>query len=271
MIGVARRDRSAEENLPADPAVGPVGEPTAGRRRRWRGWRRVALLGTAALASAAVVVGAWWLLLGSTVLGVRTVQVQGTHAFTSAQVLHAAAVPTGGPLAKVDTGAAAGRVLRLPGIADVQVSRRFPHTISIRVTERVPIAVLSATGGRTQLLDAAAAVWVPPGPVPPGLPVLMDRDGLLDARSVDTAVQVSTSLPASLHSQVRALVAVSPSAVLLVLRNQRVLVWGGPDDTATKARVAAALLGATKAWYVDVSAPAAPVTRPTVPAGLIPG
>ncbi len=310
MIGLRRRDRSAaadssdvdpeaagDENAvvagvargvddlsPGDPVPGvpelcrpELGDPEpgdapgqAGGHRWWRGWRRVLLLAGGALALAALAVGAWWLLFTSTVLDVRSVQVEGTRALTPDRVRQAAAVPTGGPLARADTRAAAGRVLALPGVADVEVSRGFPHTVTVRVTERVPIAVLAATGGQRRLLDAQATVWLPPGPVPAGLPVLVDRDGTLDAGAVDTAVRVSTSLPAALHDRVRALVPVSPGSVVLVLRDDRVVVWGSPDQPAAKVRVATALLGATKARYVDVSAPTAPVTRARAPEGLVP-
>ena len=112
--------------------------------------------------------------------------------------------------------------------------------------------------------------WVPTGAVPASLPVLVDRDGTLDARAVDTAVRVSAVLPTALRTQVRALLAASPGSVLLVLAGGRVVVWGGPADVAAKTRVATALLGGTKAPYVDVSVPTAPVTRGSVPAGLVP-
>jgi cell division protein FtsQ len=281
--GLPRRPGATVADRPADPGIDAVqnpgtdaqdspghGDEAPSGRGRWTGGRRVVLLAGVVAGVAALLAGTGWLFVVSSVLDVRSVQVEGTRAVTPARVLGAAAVPTGGPLALVDTRAAAGRVLELPGVADVVVGRRFPHTVTVRVTERVPIAVLSSAGGQTRLLDADATVWVPPGPVPAGLPVLWDRNGTLDARAVGTAVQVWTSLPAALHTPVTALVAASPVSVLLVLRDGRVIVWGSPAESAAKSRVATALLGATKARYVDVSTPAAPVTRSTVPAGLIP-
>ena len=272
---VLDREPETSADLGPDPARAdgdPAAQPAAGPARgRWRhGWRRALLAGAAVLALAGLAAGAWQVLFVSALLDVRAVQVQGTRALTPDRVRQAAAVPTGVPLARTDTRSAAGRVLALPGVADVDVSRRFPHTVTIRVTERVPIAVLSSTSGQRRLLDAQATVWAPPGPVPADLPVLVDRDGTLDAGAVATAVRVSTSLPPALQARVRALEPVSPGSVLLVLRDRRVVVWGGADQTAAKVRVATALLGATRARYVDVSAPAAPVTRSQVPDGLVP-
>ena len=241
-----------------------------GRARWWQGWRRVLLVTVAVLVVAGLAVGTWWLLWVSAVLTTRTVRVGGTTPARGVVVSRAAAVPTGGPLMAVDTRAVGGRVLGIPGVAAVRVTRHLPHTVTIEVTERVPVAVLRSTGGQLRLVDAGATVWVPSGPVPASLPVLIDRDGTLDAGAVATAVQVSSTLPAALGRRVRALVAASPGSVLLVLTGGRVVVWGGPADAAAKTRVATALLGATAADYLDVSVPTAPVTRTRVPAGLVP-
>lgn len=259
------------DRRPATDDDVPATEPAVTRRARWwRGWRRVVPVTVAVLLVAGLAVGTWWLLWVSTVLSTRTVRVEGTTVARSVQVSRAAAVATGGPLMAMDTRAIGGRVLGVPGVAGVRVTRHLPHTITIEVTERVPVAVLRSTGGQLRLVDADATVWVPPGAVPASLPVLVDRDGTLDAGAVDTAVRVSSALPTALHTRVRALVAASPGSVLLVLAGGRVVVWGGPDDAAEKTRVATALLGATRADYVDVSVPTAPVTRTRVQAGLVP-
>jgi len=258
------------DRRPAPAADESGGDPATRGSRWWRGRRRIVLVTVAALVVIGLAVGSWWLLWVSAVLPVRTVRVEGTSAARAAQVSRAAAVPTGGPLMAVDTRAVGGRVLGVPGVADVRVTRHLPHTLTIRVTERVPVAVLRSSGGHLRLVDADATVWAPPGAVPPSLPVLLDGDGTLDAAAVGTAVRVSTVLPPALRSQVRALVAASPGSILLVLAGGRVLVWGGPDEAVGKTRVATALLGGTRAGYVDVSVPSAPVTRPRVPDRLVP-
>lgn len=244
-------------------------EATGSRARRWRhGWRGVLLAVTAVVAALAVAVGVGWLLLVSTVFDVRTVRVIDAGGLAPETVLAAAAVPTGEPVLRADTRAAAGRVLALPGIAEVSVARRLPHTISIRVTARTAVAVLRSADGRSRLVDASATVWEPAGPVPGKLPVLLDRDGTLDATGVRTAVNVATSLPPELGGRVRSLRAAAGASVSLVLSDGRVVVWGDAADTARKARVATALLAATRARYLDVSVPAAPVTSATVPGNV---
>lgn len=258
------------------PAVLDRPTPARGgalRRPWWRRRRVVAVL--AGLVVLAVLAGVGWLALYSRVLDVRTIQVRGAGPgpgqVLPATVRRAAAVPTGGPLARLDTRAVAGRVLQLPGVADVAVSRHVPHTVRLVVTERVPVAVLSSSDGQRRLVDASGAVWAPAGAFPSGLPVLVDRNGTMDAATVTAAVAVSTTLPGDLRSRVRELLAPSADQVALVLGDGRVVVWGDGGAADRKARVATALLGATRARYLDVSVPDAPVTRSSLPAGLVPG
>ncbi|MSW28602.1 MAG: FtsQ-type POTRA domain-containing protein, partial [Actinobacteria bacterium] len=52
----------------------------------------------------------------------------------------AAAVPLGDALAFLDTGAISDRVKKLPWIASVSVKTHFPHTVSIDLVERNPVA-----------------------------------------------------------------------------------------------------------------------------------
>ena len=63
------------------------------------------------------------------------------------------AVPTGQPLMRVDTGAAAARVATIPKVASARVQRMYPSTIRVTVTERVPVVFVDSPEG-AHLLDA---------------------------------------------------------------------------------------------------------------------
>jgi cell division septal protein FtsQ len=85
----------------------------------------------------------WWRwvrrvgwLYGTQVLAVRQVEVTGSVLVPPEQVQAVAAVVLGTPLARVDTAAVAARVRSLPSVAAVDVSRSWPHTLVIEVTER---------------------------------------------------------------------------------------------------------------------------------------
>src|SRR5690606_10516519 len=85
------------------------------------------LVGGAAAVILLIVAGAWavgW----SSLLDVRTVEVVGVHRLAADDIRSRAAVPLGTPLARLDTSAVRDRLIDIPQVADVAVSRRWPHT-----------------------------------------------------------------------------------------------------------------------------------------------
>ncbi len=123
-------------------------EAPAGRRRGTRLRHALVLLLFVGLVG-----GLGWVLLASPWLAVDEVAITGTGRTTPQQVLKAAAVPAGTPLAKVDAGAVAARIERLPAVASVEVSRGWPRTLQLDVTERVAVAGV-LRDGKVDLVDA---------------------------------------------------------------------------------------------------------------------
>ena len=102
----------------SDPRALPARRPRPGRRRR-----KAVLF---ALAAVVIAAGAVWALLGSSLFVVRSVTVTGAGAVPRAEVLRAAGIKPGTPLARVDTAAAARRVEQLTQVQSAQVSRNWP-------------------------------------------------------------------------------------------------------------------------------------------------
>ncbi len=100
--------------------------------------RRTILVGSALCAG--VVVFLLYLLLNSALLEVRKLEVTGVTGERGRAVEVAAAVPLGDALAFLDTGAISDRVKKLPWIASVSVKTHLPHTVSIELVERNPVA-----------------------------------------------------------------------------------------------------------------------------------
>ncbi len=100
--------------------------------------RRTILVGSALCAG--VVVFLLYLLLNSALLEVRKLEVTGVTGERGRAVEVAAAVPMGDALAFLDTGAISDRVKKLPWIASVSVKTHLPHTVSIELVERNPVA-----------------------------------------------------------------------------------------------------------------------------------
>ena len=129
---------------------------TGSRRRRRRARAvRTFLRGLAVLAALAIVSGAVWAVGFSPALAATGVEVRGVVVLTSDQVAEVAAVPLGLPMVRLATGPIAGRVTTLSPVATVDVTRRWPHTVVITVTERHPVYFLRRADGTGSLGGAA--------------------------------------------------------------------------------------------------------------------
>lgn len=225
------------------------------RARRRARRRRAVRPAVVAAAVVTVVVGVGWTLLGSSVLAVRRVSVEGTSRLSSAEVLATADVPLGRSLLRIDPGAIRRRVATLPQVAAVTVSRSWPHGLVIRVTERRPAAA-ALTGNGAVLLDATGVAFATVPSPPSGLVTVrlgapVPGPGAADARA---AMQVLAVLPPRLRDRVETVAAPTPESVSLQLRGDRTVVWGSPDEAATKVAVLRVLLR-HKASRYDVSTP----------------
>ena len=224
-------------------------------RRRWLAWRYL-LVGLLVIV---LVVGGTWLVYFSSMLTVKRVEVSGNHLLTRAEVLEAARVPDGEHLARVDLGSISTRLRSRAEVRSVEVSRQWPDAISIEIVERVAVAVITI-GGRLRGLDAEGVVFDQYKKAPPGLPRISSTsqttpDALREAATVVAA------LPRELSAMVDHIEVLTVDQISLVLRDQRIVLWGSSDDSATKAEVLLQLLRQPAKVY-DVSVPGQPTTCP---------
>jgi cell division protein FtsQ len=197
----------------------------------------------------------WWVLLGSSLLGVDKVVVSGEHRLTVAEVTRAAAVPRGTPLARVDTAAVARRVRTIDAVASVKVTRSWPNRLRVTVVERTA-AVVVQDSGHYDLLDDQGVRVESVATLPRG--VIRLQVGTASGTR-EAALEVVRSLPLRLRRVVRVVRASTPADVSLVLSGGRVVVWGSPDESPAKVAAAMALLKLPGRVY-DVSSPTV-VTR----------
>ena len=244
----AARDR---RNQPAPPA-----EPVKPVRRRAVPLR-AAFFGVIILA---ILAGAAWALLGSSLLVVRHVVVTGNRLVPAARVRAAAGIRAGQPLARVNTAAAAQRVDRIAAVLSTTVSRSWPDTIVIRVRERTPQLAVAAAGGFDLVDQHGVTVrWAPRKP--PGLPVLSAPPTVLRGNGgVLAAALVMQQLPAQLRARMVSVSASSATAVTLHLRGGVTVLWGGAGSAAQK-WAELELLFKTHAHVYDVSDPSTAVTQ----------
>lgn len=260
----AAEDASAAGQALGDPGPGDTGAGGArnargprGRSRRPLGpWKAAFVL----IALTAIVAGVAWALLGSRFFVVREVRVTGLHRVSRAQVLGAAAIPMRLPLIRVDTAAVSRRVDAITQVQSAKITRSWPDTVVINITERTP-ALAVADGGGYDLVDRFGVVVVSAAPRRPGgLPVFRPSGPLRGNPAVAAAVAVLHELPAALSGRLRWLAAPSAGDVTLHLSGGVTVVWGAPGRAAAKARVLAVLMR-THARIFDVSQPTVATTR----------
>ncbi|MCF6745456.1 FtsQ-type POTRA domain-containing protein [Blastococcus sp. KM273128] len=259
-----RRGRGRAERRPAERRGGrvtplPDRRPARGRTRRRRSLQLLAAL--------TVVAAVCWLLWLGPWLAVRTVQVDGTATLSAERVQEVARVPEGVPLLRVDLGAVEDRVARLPQVRDVQAARGWPDRIVVTVAERVPVAVVGPPGRRS-LVDAEGVLFdTVTGDPPRGVVPLTVEAPAPDDPATTAAISAIRALPGELREDVAEVSAPDAQSISLTLADGTAVVWGGAEDSATKAQVLVALLDRIAdgelepADVVDVSAPSAVVLR----------
>ncbi|MEU3622014.1 cell division protein FtsQ [Amycolatopsis coloradensis] len=217
-------------------------------RRRW-----VAVL------SVLTVVALVYLLWFSSMLGVRQVDVVGASSVPGDQIRAAAAVPDQKPMLRLDTDEIRDRVAQMPGIATVDVSRSWPSTLEITVTERVAIAFFdSGPGGDgVHLVDGGGVVFKTVKERPAGLPELKLPLVSADDPVTRAVTGVLGVIPQQLLKQVTTATAKTPGSVEFALADGKTVRWGTSADTERKAKVLAALL-TREGKVFDVSAPDLP-------------
>jgi cell division protein FtsQ len=231
-----------------------VRQPTAEQPVR----RRARVVPVVVLLAMVGIAGVW--LVGFTgVLGVRTVTVTGLRSLPESDIRAAAAVRDGQPLARVDTGAVAARVRALPGVERVAVTRSWPSTLRIAITERHGVAV-AAYDGQWWLVDPTGLRFQLLAVPPPGTPRLSVADPAPGDPATAAALAALAALTPPVRAEVQVAAAKTPDSVTLTLTGKRTVLWGGAADGAAKARVLPVLLARPGTVY-DVSTPSVVTVR----------
>jgi cell division protein FtsQ len=231
--------------------------------RRTAGRRRLRRLGYV-LAVVALVAGGT-AAIRSPLLDVDRVRVAGAEHTAPDDVRGAAAIELGEPLLSVDTDGAAARVEELPWVDTAHIGRSWPSTVTVRVTERVPVAEVQVGDARVALVDAEGRV-VGVEPRAAG-----DDAGLLVLTGVEGRLRPGDRLPADARDALRVAEAVAermPGVVASVSTDlDAALVEGGAirfgstEDLGQKVTAAKTVLNEvdlTCLALVDVRVPGSP-------------
>lgn len=261
--GRGRRDsgRPGASRSRSRPRAGTVRgravAPDRGRGdRRFPTRRRYLARRWAALLVVLCVLAVTYLVMFTSLLGVRSVEVIGTKEIPRAEVLAAAAIEHGTPMVRLDADEAAVRVAALPRVFEVRVERSWPSTVEILVTERTPVAV-AVTGAEVHLVDRTGLDYAVVKTRPPGLPTLALARVAPDDLPTRAAVSVLRAIPEQLRAQVVTVSAATPGDVRMTLADGRTVKWGNAKNSDRKAAVLAPLLTRPGTTY-DVATPEFP-------------
>lgn len=227
----------------------------AARQRARARWRRLSVTLTVTAALLALI--GYLLLWHTSLIAVRGIKVAGVKSITAAQVLTAAQIPTGGSMAALNTGVAASRVEKIPQVASANVSKNWPGTVVITVTERRAAALVPDAQGY-EVVDGGGVVFGQVSQATRGLPVITVSAPAKADQVVPGALAALRALPSSVSRQISAITASDPYAITLRFADGATVNWGGGDDPADKARDLVALLRIGGGRHYDVSAPDAP-------------
>ena len=250
-------DQTPGTEQPARGSVSTTFRQRLAARTRVRRWSRTKAI-AAGLGVVAVVALLAWVVLGSSLLAVRTIEVHGADSALAASVRARAASAVGTPLARVSTSHVASDVEQVRSIGAVRVRRDWPHTLRIDVVLRRPVAFAPLPDGGYELLDSGGVVIKTVGTAPSSLPRVVVGTGV-GANLADGATVLAAAPPA-VRAKVERVNVVSGQDIRLTLRNGVQVRWGSVDNSAYKASVLAALVK-HKARVYDVSAPDLPTTR----------
>ncbi|WP_427132601.1 cell division protein FtsQ/DivIB [Pseudarthrobacter sp. S9] len=243
---------SAPDNVLSFP------EPKAKRRKRIL----LSTIGVLAVLMAGILAAAVY----SPVLALRTVTVDGTKLLSADQVRAALAPLQGKPLPQISKEDVSALLKPLVQVKEVSTQGRPPSTLEVRVTERVPVALVKQ-GETFQLVDVDGvqlSKTADPTSVP--LPVIDEGGGALATELFHAITAVLGALPADVLARLSNASAASADAVELRLVDGQTIIWGNAGEKELKARVLAALLKApadpkNPVRIYDVSVPRHPVTR----------
>ena len=196
---------------------------------------------------------ACWVVLSSGLFAVRHVVVVGAGRVTKSEIGTVARAAMGDSMLTVNTSSLRQRVSTLPTISSVRVSRVWPNTLRITVSQRQAVlAVMQPTGWL--LVDRTGVPYLTVSQLPAHVLPLTVSTPTGNDPAVRAAVAVVVALPAQVQRRVVAVVAPSPAGIRLRLSGGATVVWGGAEDSTRKARALAALLHRHARVY-DVSTP----------------
>lgn len=225
--------------------------------RRWGVLTGVAVAIVAAALVAVVIFGP--------LLRVHHVEVVGNRATPTASIVAAAGLSSQPPMVTMDASAVAARVEALPWVLGAEVTRVWPQTVRITVTERTAVAAVAGQDGLVLVDGAGRILGVDQGGTLPRLVLGLHAGapGSFLPSGVRPAAAVAASLPPAFKDQVSS-ISLEDGQLSLELTTPVRFVLGSSDDLEAKFEAVAAVIAHAQLYagdVVDVTVPQSVVIR----------
>lgn len=263
------------------PKVGAASRKVSAQKRDDRDKRRKSISRRNAvlpILTVLVVVGVVWGLVAlwqAPLFTVDTVQVTGVHRLTQYEVLALAAVPPDATLFRLPENEIVARIKKSPWVSQVRLERRFPHALSVVVTERTPAAFVDVGAQGVWMVSGDGHWIVKRGSEPTGtllpirdIPGLHPADGAaVTSPELRNALSVIAGLSGFIKRRTQLVSAASVEKTMLVLKNQVQIFVGSSEEIAKKDLIARDILARQKnVVYVNVRVTDRPTWRGLSPA-----
>ncbi len=249
-------------------------------QRRIRVQRLLAALGHIAVVTTVLTIAAWLYLRAQsdTRFALKNIEVAGAAQTPRKAIDEVMKAYAGTNLFRLDIARLQGDLKRLPWVSRVEIEKKLPDTLRVRVVERVPVALLHA-GTVLRYVDdhGVAFADLSPSVGDRDLPVIGEASGAELARAVAFVAALRARDP-QVFSRISEVRPVAPRGFALFDRELGAPVFVNEDDLSTKWRdfyavARAEQLGPHSIEYADlrfgdriVIKPVHPITTTVAPA-----
>ncbi len=191
------------------------------------------------------------------ILTVGQVKVEGTRNADVQTIQKATGISDGTNMLRLDTKKAAANVAGVPWVEKVTVSRSWPTTVAVKITEHDPVGVLGS-GKNAQVVDEQGHVFLK-GAAPEGV-AKFEKMKEQDAPALRAAATAVTSLPPEVRQRLEHVEAESAESVELFFRDGYQVHWGSAERADEKAEATRIVLTREEKHW-NVSNPAMPSAK----------
>lgn len=189
--------------------------------------RRILYVLTAVILIVAAVVVVFFTPLFS----VKEIDVQGEKVTTPEEIIEASNIHQGDILANIDAHRAANDIAALPWVAKATVSRSWPSTVVVEITEREAVMFVKRQDG-DHLVDTTGIAFLIDTPPEGAVEIRGTKED--NAELFGKLSDVLESL-GDTRDQVQAMEVPDPYNVTLVFEDGRTVEWGAPENNHDKA------------------------------------